>query len=61
MTEIENNNITETTKEYGRKKHNTVIPILLVFVFMAVMVVYTSRLLYSVAVSLIFPRWSRTI
>ncbi len=51
MTEFENNTNTEITKEYGRKKHNTLIPILLVFVFMAVMVVYTSRLLYSVAVS----------
>ena len=51
MTEFENNNNTEITKEYGHKKHNTLIPILLVFVFVAVMVVYTSRLLYSVAVS----------
>ena len=51
MTELENNNNNEITKEYGRKKHNTLIPILLVFVFMALMVVYTSRLLYSVAVS----------
>ncbi|MCR4787445.1 MAG: response regulator [Lachnospiraceae bacterium] len=50
MAELENNN-TETKTEYGRKKHNTLIPILLVFVFMAVMVVYSSRLLYSVAVS----------
>ncbi len=51
MTDLENNNNEVITKEYDRKKHNTVIPILLVFVFMTVMVVYTSRLLYSVAVS----------
>ncbi|MBQ9567521.1 MAG: hypothetical protein IJR31_05525, partial [Lachnospiraceae bacterium] len=34
-----------------RKKHGTIIPLILVFVFMTVMMVYTSELLYSVAVS----------
>ncbi len=35
----------------GRKKHSMIIPLILVFIFMAVMVVYTSRLMYRVAVS----------
>ncbi len=38
-------------KEYKRGRYRMVIPLILVFVFMAVMVVYTSRLMYSVAVS----------
>ncbi len=38
-------------KEYGRKKRNTAVPLILVCVFVAVMVVYTSKLIYNVAVS----------
>ena len=41
----------EETKGYGRKKHNMIIPLILVFVFVVVMVVYTSNLMYNVAVS----------
>ncbi len=41
----------ERQKEYGHKKHSMIIPLILVFIFMAVMVAYTSRLMYSVAVS----------
>ncbi len=39
------------TKEYEHKKNSMLIPLILVFVFVAVMVVYTSRLIYSVAIS----------
>ncbi len=38
-------------KSIGHKKYSLVIPLILVFVFVAVMVVYTSKLTYSVAVS----------
>ncbi len=41
----------EKTKEYEHKKHSMLIPLILVFIFVAVMVVYTSRLIYSVAIS----------
>ena len=51
MTSQEKNNQIEKEKKYGRKKHSLLIPLLLVFGFMAVMVVYTSRLIYNVAVS----------
>ncbi len=37
--------------EQVRKKHSMVIPLALIFVFVAVMVGYTSKLMYSVAVS----------
>ncbi|MBR2187751.1 MAG: response regulator [Lachnospiraceae bacterium] len=37
--------------KYAEKKHSMIIPLILVFVFVAVMVAYTSRLIYSVAVS----------
>ncbi len=37
-------------KKYGRKKHSMLIPLILVFVFVVVMVVYTSSLIYNVAV-----------
>ncbi len=43
--------MSERPKGYGRKKHSMIIPFILVFVFVAVMVVYTSSLMYSVAVS----------
>ncbi|MBQ9459315.1 MAG: response regulator [Oscillospiraceae bacterium] len=39
------------SKPSGRRKHSMIVPLILVFVFVAVMVVYTSRLMYSVAVS----------
>ena len=42
---------TDKTKEYGRKKYSMIIPMILVFVFVVVMVVYTSRLINNVAVS----------
>ena len=41
----------DISKEYGRKKHSMTIPLILVFVFVVVMVFYTSRLMYNVAVS----------
>lgn len=44
-------NHVDDTKEYGRKKNSMTIPLILVFVFVVVMVAYTSRLMYSVAVS----------
>ena len=47
---MENNDM-ELSKEYGRRKHSMTIPLILVFVFVVVMVVYTSRLMYNVAVS----------
>ena len=37
--------------KYAKKKHSMIIPLILIFVFVAVMVAYTSRLIYSVAVS----------
>ena len=46
----ENMGTIEESKGYGRKKISMVIPLILVFIFVAVMVVYTSRLIYSVAV-----------
>ena len=39
----------KTIRGSRRKKHGMVVSLILVFVFMAVMVVYTSRLIYSVA------------
>ncbi|MBQ7563622.1 MAG: response regulator [Lachnospiraceae bacterium] len=41
----------EAPKEYKGKKHSMVIPLLLVFVFVVAMVIYTSKLMYNVAVS----------
>lgn len=38
-------------KKYRHRKHSMIIPLVLVFIFIAVMVAYTSRLMYSVAVS----------
>ncbi len=38
------------SKEYGHKNYSLVVPLILVFVFMIVMIVYTSQLVYSVAV-----------
>ena len=36
--------------DYRHKKHSTFVPLVLVFIFVAVMVVYTSKLIYNVAV-----------
>ena len=36
---------------YSEKKHSLIIPLILLFIFVAVMVAYTSSLIYSVAVS----------
>ncbi len=36
---------------YGRKKHGLLIPLILVFIFVAAMVVYTSMLIHNVAIS----------
>ncbi|MBO4899009.1 MAG: response regulator [Lachnospiraceae bacterium] len=38
------------TAGIGRKKYSTFVPLVLVFIFMVVMIVYTSKLVYSVAV-----------
>ncbi len=51
MSEHGINDMNEKIRRAGRKKHSMFIPLVLVFVFMAVMVVYTSRLMYNVAVS----------
>ena len=40
----------EQNLKYGRKKHRMLIPLILVFIFVVVMVVYTSNLIYNVAV-----------
>ena len=41
---------TQTPMEHVRRRRSTLIPLILVFVFVAVMVFYTSRLIYSVAI-----------
>ena len=41
----------EKLKKVGHKKHSLFIPLILVFAFMTVMVVYSSKLMYNVAVS----------
>ena len=51
MSEDEKTIKTEKQIEYGHKKHSMLLPLILVFVFVVVMVIYTSRLMYSVAVS----------
>ena len=38
-------------KDIGHKKHSLFIPLILVFAFMTVMVLYSSKLMYNVAVS----------
>ncbi len=40
----------KVSDEYSHKKHSMVIPLILVFIFVAVMVGYTSKLIYNVAV-----------
>ena len=51
MGEKEKNIEREMIENGGRKRHNTFFPLVLVFVFMTLMVVYTSTLMYNVAVS----------
>lgn len=51
MSEHGMSSMNDKIRKIGRKKHSIFIPLILVFVFMAVMVVYTSRLMYNVAVS----------
>jgi signal transduction histidine kinase/DNA-binding NarL/FixJ family response regulator len=41
----------EDIEQHGLRKHSMLIPLILVFVFVAVMVAYTSKLIYNVAVS----------
>ncbi|MBQ9438024.1 MAG: hypothetical protein IJU50_06790, partial [Lachnospiraceae bacterium] len=51
MTEEQQENAeTGQTQEYGHKGNSMIIPLLLVSVFVFVMVVYTSKLIYNVAV-----------
>jgi len=50
MAERQNELRTEQPKENRHKKHSIIIPLILVFGFVAVMVAYTSKLIYSVAV-----------
>ncbi|MCR5788493.1 MAG: response regulator [Lachnospiraceae bacterium] len=40
-----------SAKEYGRKKHSMIVPLILVFLFVVAMTHYTSKLMYSNAVS----------
>ncbi|MCR5356277.1 MAG: response regulator [Lachnospiraceae bacterium] len=49
MAEL-NKTKTEISKGYENKKNSMVIPLILIFIFVTVMVVYTSKLIYSVAV-----------
>ena len=51
MSEQDNKIRTEEVKRFGRKKHGMLIPLILVFVFIGVMAIYTSRLMINVAVS----------
>ena len=51
MTEISKEITVEESKRFGRKKHGMLIPLILVFAFIAVVAIYTSRLMKNVAVS----------
>jgi len=51
MTEQDIQTKTERSKLFGLKKHGMLIPLILVFVFIAVMAIYTSRLMKNAAVS----------
>jgi len=51
MEKIINNRITERIKMRSRRKTGMIIPMIFLFVFMTVMVIYTTRLMYNVAVS----------
>ena len=50
MTEVEMKETDKKPKQYGRKRYSMIIPLILIFVFVAVMIVYTSKLIYNVAV-----------
>ena len=45
------NNTNHNTKKYERNKFGSGVPLMMIFVFVIVLVIYTSRLLYSVAIS----------
>ncbi len=45
------NNTNHNTKKYERNKFGSGVPLTMIFVFVIVLVIYTSRLLYSVAIS----------
>ena len=51
MSEQDKQIKTEGSRRFGRKKHGMLIPLILVFVFIAVMAIYTSRLMKNAAVS----------
>ena len=51
MMEEKKENPTEKENPYGRKKRTTPIPLILIFVFIAIMSIYTSRLMQNAAVS----------
>ncbi|MCR5591318.1 MAG: response regulator [Lachnospiraceae bacterium] len=51
MSETDSKGKLDALTKKGRKKNSMIIPLMLIFVFVAVMVMYTSRLIYSVAVS----------
>ncbi len=50
MTEQEKNRSKPELKEYMHKRHGMALSLILVFVFVAIMVIYTSKLIYNVAV-----------
>ncbi len=51
MENIVNNRIKERIKIRERRKTGMIIPMIFLFIFMTVMVIYTTRLMYNVAVS----------
>ena len=51
MEKIINTRITERIKVRSHRKTGMIIPMIFLFVFMTVMVIYTSMLMYNVAVS----------
>ena len=51
MEKIINNRITERIKMRSHRKTGMIIPMIFLFIFMTVMVIYTSMLMYNVAVS----------
>ena len=51
MSEQDKQIKTEGSRRFGHKKHGMLIPLILVFVFIAVMAIYTSRLMKNAAVS----------
>ena len=51
MENTANNGIKEHIKLRERRKTGMIIPMIFLFIFMTVMVIYTTRLMYNVAVS----------